>query len=149
MEIGFNFDFEGLTRMKERRDDSRSSKAGLAVNDCKAAAESTKMNYIFCVWIGSRTELFDLFQNETSALFLVLDLIKLVDDDEKISLLIAGVHEELFCRQGEMILGGNDEDDDVDFFLSAEKSCRLQAVAVETWCVDQGNTDDAIVEKGF
>ena len=42
MDTGFDFDFERLTRTKERKADSRSSKAGFAVKGWSAAAELTK-----------------------------------------------------------------------------------------------------------
>lgn len=97
----------------------------------------------------SGTELFDLIENESSTLVFILDLIELVDDDEEVRLFVACVPEEFFGGESEVVLCRNDEDDDVNFFLTSKDSCGFEAVAVEAWCVDKGNINNAVVKERF
>jgi len=50
----------------------------------KSAGRVDEMHKIFRILVGPWAELLDLFEDAASALFLVLDLIVFIDDDEEI-----------------------------------------------------------------
>ena len=83
-----------------------------------------------------RAENFNLFENELMALFLVLNSLKLVDNNEEVSLLIAGSFQKLLGGRGEVILSRNHEDNNDDFLLACEDSSSLDAVTVEARCIN-------------
>jgi len=103
-----------------------------------AAAESTK-------W--TRSELLDLLQHEPLALVLVLNLVVFIHDDEEVRFFVAGVGQELFSGECEVVLGRDDEYDDVDLFLPGEERSGFETVAVQAWGIDEENVDNTVVEE--
>jgi hypothetical protein len=102
------------------------------------AAESTK-------W--TRSELLDLLQHEPLALVLVLNLVVFVHDDEEVCFFVAGVGQELFSRECEVVLGGDDEYDDVNLFLPGKERSGFETVAVQAWGIDEGNVETPLLRS--
>ena len=107
-----------------------------------------EVNEFLRVLVRPGTELPDLIQHDPLTSLLVPDPIESVDDDEEVSLLVAGRPDEFLGREGEVVGGGNDEDDHVDLVLSSEDGGGLDGVSVESWSVDEGDVDDTVVEEG-
>ena len=61
-----------------------------------------------------------MLENHAPALLLGLDLIELVDHDKEVRLFVARISEEIPGGLREMILRGDNEDNDIDLLLSRE-----------------------------
>ena len=107
-----------------------------------------EMDEVLRVFVRAWAELLDLFENQTSALGLIPDLLVLVDDNEQVRLLLAGVRQELLGREGKVILRRHDENYDVDLLLPCKNAGRVGVVSIETWGVDERYVDDPVAKKG-
>jgi hypothetical protein len=103
-----------------------------------ATAESTK-------W--TRSELLDLLQHEPLALVLVLNLVVFIHNDEEVRFFVAGVGQELFSGECEVVLGRDNEYDDVNLFLPGKERSGFETVAVQAWGIDEENVDNTVVEE--
>ena len=103
------------------------------------------MDKVVGVLVSVGAEELDLVKNKSAALVLVLDLIEFIDDDEEIGFFVACVGEKLFSGEGKVVLGGDDEDDDVDFLLASEEGRCVETVAIEARGVDERNIDETVV----
>jgi len=101
------------------------------------------------VSVSVGAEELDLVKNESAAFVLVFYLIEFIDDDEEIGLFVACVGEKLFSREGKVVLGGDNEDDDIYFLLASEEGCCVETVAVETRGIDERDIDETVVEEGL
>jgi len=48
-----------------------------------------------------------------------------------------------------VVLGGDNEDNDVNFFLAGKHCGSLQTITVEAGCVNKRDVDNSIVEEGL
>jgi len=96
---------------------------------------------------GVGAEELDLVENESAAFVLVFYLVEFIDDDKEIGFFVACVGEKLLSREGKVVLGGDNEDDDVDFLLASEKGGCVETVAIETRGVDERDIDETVVKE--
>jgi len=96
---------------------------------------------------GVGAEALDLVENESAAFVLVFYLVEFVDDDKKIGFFVACVGEKLLSREGKVVLGGDNEDDDVNFLLAREKGRCVKTVTIETRGVDERDIDETVVKE--
>src|SRR5580693_314510 len=95
----------------------------------------------------SRSELLDPLQHELLALVLVLNLVVFVHNDEKVHFFVAGIGQELFSGECEVVLGRDDKYDDINLFLPGEERSGFETVAVQAWGIDEENVDNTVVEE--
>ncbi len=96
---------------------------------------------------GSWADAFDLLEDQLFAALLVPDRVEAVDHDKNVGLFCRRRPDELLGRLGEVVRGGDYEDDHVNLLLPGEDGGCLGRVKVEPGRVDESNVDDAIVEQ--
>jgi len=99
------------------------------------------------ILVGVGAEELDLVENESAAFVLVFYLVEFIDDVKKIGFFVACVGEKLFSREGKVVLGGDDEDDDINFLLASEKGGCVKTVAIEARGVDERDIDETVIKE--
>jgi hypothetical protein len=76
-----------------------------------------------------------------------LSLVVFVHNDEEVHFFVAGVGQELFSRECEMVLGRDDEYDNVDLFLPGKECSGFETVAVQAWGIDEENVNNTLLRS--